>query len=493
MQQPRARTRVPVLVLIAALAGLPGLAPEGGSSEAMKETMTKVENELAARYGEAERPRIQRGIEQAARFWRPEDGDAKAFAEMVRTHVAVDSVARNALFSRMEFALESLDGHMNEITRDFRWQSDLDLGRDLPLRRDPRGLRPVGARQRRLLQEPAGLRGAPQLPADDARSSGSQEGPAWTRRQWAEARLAERFSKRVPADGQPGRSARPAPRPTATSPSTTSGCTTSSTRRDSASSRRSCACSRTGTCATRSRPTTPTRRPAWRKQRHDRAGHGAHRHADDPGGRHRQPATSTGTRSRTTVKRAASQRRPDRRRRRRRREADQRRRARHALRDASEDVSGRAQGGPVLADRADADRPPLRREPRRSPRRACARCSRRCSPRRSCPQVAARHREAPRPPARAVRRLVQRLPRRAASTPRTSSTRSSRKTLPDGRGLPGRHPQPPRQARLHRRSARDYLGRPHRRRSGARLGPRHRAPRGAATRRTCARASRRTG
>ena len=27
-----------------------------------------------------------------------------------------------------------------------------------------------------------------------------QNGPNWTRRQWAEARLAERFSKRIPAD-----------------------------------------------------------------------------------------------------------------------------------------------------------------------------------------------------------------------------------------------------------------------------------------------------
>ncbi len=37
-------------------------------------------------------------------------------------------MVRNAFFSRMEFALESLDGHMNEIARDFRKQSDLDIG-----------------------------------------------------------------------------------------------------------------------------------------------------------------------------------------------------------------------------------------------------------------------------------------------------------------------------------------------------------------------------
>jgi hypothetical protein len=32
----------------------------------------------------------------------------------------------------MEFALESYDGHVNEIVRDFRKQSDLDLGAIYP-------------------------------------------------------------------------------------------------------------------------------------------------------------------------------------------------------------------------------------------------------------------------------------------------------------------------------------------------------------------------
>src|SRR4030095_1589041 len=126
------------LVLAALAAGSAAIATQatqatqGGSPDAMKDTMTKLENELAAKYGEAERPRFQRGIEQAARFWRKEDGDDAAFAGGVRQFMAPDSVVRNALFSRMEFSLESLDGHMNEIARDFRRQADLDLGEIYP-------------------------------------------------------------------------------------------------------------------------------------------------------------------------------------------------------------------------------------------------------------------------------------------------------------------------------------------------------------------------
>ena len=78
-----------LVVLVAALAGWAGAAPQGGASNAMKETMTRVENELAAKYGESERPRIQRGIQQAGEFWRKEDGDELAFAEMVRTESGI--------------------------------------------------------------------------------------------------------------------------------------------------------------------------------------------------------------------------------------------------------------------------------------------------------------------------------------------------------------------------------------------------------------------
>jgi hypothetical protein len=98
--------------------------------------MTALEPELVAKHGESERARIARGLAQVAKFWRQDevgtaskgDGDAAALASFVRANYAGDAVARDALFSRMEFAFESLDGHLHEIGRDFRRQSDLDLG-----------------------------------------------------------------------------------------------------------------------------------------------------------------------------------------------------------------------------------------------------------------------------------------------------------------------------------------------------------------------------
>src|SRR5437764_2042863 len=87
-----------------------------------------VESDLVAKYGEAQRARAHRGIRQVADFWRAEDGDAAAFREFVMTNFAGDQKTQDATFERFQFALESLYGHMSEISRDWKQQSDLDLG-----------------------------------------------------------------------------------------------------------------------------------------------------------------------------------------------------------------------------------------------------------------------------------------------------------------------------------------------------------------------------
>ena len=190
---------MPSLITVA-LAGalMLGLVAEGGPSEAMKQTIAGLENEMAQKWGEAERPRIEQGVRQAARFWRAEDGDEKAFAEVVRTYYAGDSVARNAFFSRMEKCLESLDGHMNEIARDFRWQTDLDLGEVYPFDQVLAGYDPSAHFVDDSFQNKLAFAVLLNFPVTTLKER-LEQGPAWSRRQWAEARLAERFSKRVPA------------------------------------------------------------------------------------------------------------------------------------------------------------------------------------------------------------------------------------------------------------------------------------------------------
>jgi hypothetical protein len=191
------RKRLAGTALLSALvlAGSPA-APSG--REAMKETTTKLEAELVGRYGESERGRIRTGLAQAAGFWRDEDGDAKAFEEVARTYFAGDAATREALFSRLEFAMESYDGHVNEIGRDFRRQSDLDLGTIYPFDEVLAGYDPSA----HFLDDSFQNRLAFAVLLNyriTTLADRLKEGESWSRRQWAEARLADRFSKRVPA------------------------------------------------------------------------------------------------------------------------------------------------------------------------------------------------------------------------------------------------------------------------------------------------------
>jgi hypothetical protein len=191
------RQRLAATALLSALVAAAAAAPPAGR-EAMKETTTKLEAELVGKYGESERGRIRTGLAQAADFWRAEDGDASAFEEVARTYFAGDAATREALFSRMEFAMESYDGHVNEIGRDFRRQSDLDLGTIYPFDEVLAGYDPSA----HFLDDSFQNRLAFAVLLNyriTTLSERLKEGESWSRRQWAEARLGDRFSKRVPA------------------------------------------------------------------------------------------------------------------------------------------------------------------------------------------------------------------------------------------------------------------------------------------------------
>ncbi len=94
----------------------------------MKASVEKLERELVAKHGETARARAHRGLLQVASFWRTEDGDAAVFENFVKTNFAGDQATLDTVFNRFEHNLEQLYGHMGEIGREFRNQSDLDVG-----------------------------------------------------------------------------------------------------------------------------------------------------------------------------------------------------------------------------------------------------------------------------------------------------------------------------------------------------------------------------
>lgn len=163
------------------------------------DTFAKLERELVAQYGEAERVRLLRGMRQVASLWRSDDGDDAAFDQFVRTHFVGTQAALDTMFHRFQYLLEQLDGHMVELTREFRQQSDLDLGPIQPYDEVFAGFDPAAHVLEDMFKNKLAFVVLLNFPMTTLEQR-LTEGAKWSRRQWAEARLAQRFAKRVPAE-----------------------------------------------------------------------------------------------------------------------------------------------------------------------------------------------------------------------------------------------------------------------------------------------------
>jgi len=165
----------------------------------MQGSMNKLETELIAKHGGGERVRIQRGLQQVASFWRADDGDQDVFEDFVRTNFAGDAATLDTMFERFQQNLEQLDGHMHEISRVFSNQSDLDTGVVMSFDNTFSGYDVSAHVNDDFFENKLAfvvLLNFPLTTLDQR----LKDGEKWSRREWAEARLAQRFSKRIPAD-----------------------------------------------------------------------------------------------------------------------------------------------------------------------------------------------------------------------------------------------------------------------------------------------------
>ena len=183
---------------IAAESDMPSLTDDNQTLPWMNGAREKLTTELVAKYGAAQRPRIDRGLNQVAEFWRAGDGDATVFEDFVLTNFAGDQLTLNTMFERYQTLLEQLNGHMHEINREFRQQADLDNGPVLPFDELFAGYDPSAHVVDDFFNNKLAFVVLLNFPLTTLQERLS-EGPGWTRQQWAEVRLAQIFSKRVPA------------------------------------------------------------------------------------------------------------------------------------------------------------------------------------------------------------------------------------------------------------------------------------------------------
>ena len=177
---------------------VPAPEPSGpaapGASPAVAVDLGALEAELVGKHGEAQRPRIKRGLAQVAAHWRAEDGDLGAFA---REQFLADPAAIDATFARLEGLLEQLEGHLHEMGRALRFPTDTDTGPLFPL--DPllAGYEPAAHLYEDLFKARIAFVALLNFPLSDLATKNA-EGERWSRRRWAEDRLTSRFALRIP-------------------------------------------------------------------------------------------------------------------------------------------------------------------------------------------------------------------------------------------------------------------------------------------------------
>jgi hypothetical protein len=175
------------------------IAAETESLDWVSSSVAKLQDELIVKYGKSQRARLDRGLKQVLEYWRPSDGDAAVFENFVRAHFAGEQAAVDAMFHRFQELLEQLRGHMHEIYRTFRQQADMDIGPVLPFDEIFAGYDPSAHVPDDFFENKLAFIVLLNFPLTTLEQR-LKEGPRWTRRQWAEDRLAQTFSKRIPAE-----------------------------------------------------------------------------------------------------------------------------------------------------------------------------------------------------------------------------------------------------------------------------------------------------
>jgi hypothetical protein len=150
---------------------------------------------LISLHGPEQEARIRRGVDQVARRWWAEDGDAEAFTAFCESHFQTDP---NATYRRLEAVLEQVDGHLHEVRRELTAPIDTDTG---PLTAVDQLLAEVDLAahvDEDLYHSRVAFLALLNFPVHTLEER-LAEGQGWDRETWARSRLMDRFAARVPA------------------------------------------------------------------------------------------------------------------------------------------------------------------------------------------------------------------------------------------------------------------------------------------------------
>lgn len=162
-------------------------------------TVQKTIKTLIEKYGENERPRVEKSINQMANFWTEEDGSKKDFFEFCLNNFVPAGDTLDTIFTRISNYFEVIGGHFNKITLELNRQLHLDLGEIYPIDLMFAGYDPSANLTNDFFKNKIAFYVILNFPNYSLKEK-NELGLKWSRKQWAYARMGDIFTSRVPSE-----------------------------------------------------------------------------------------------------------------------------------------------------------------------------------------------------------------------------------------------------------------------------------------------------
>lgn len=162
-------------------------------------TLEKVKTELLQKFGDSEKFRVERGVDQVAALWRAADGNGTEFAIFCRANFTAAGAPLDALFIKLEFYSEAIGGNFNEMSLDKDQPVDLDWGEITPLDIAMNQFDLSAHVSEDMFANKIAFISLLNFPVYSLAEK-TAVGAGWNRKQWAFARAAGSNSTRIPAD-----------------------------------------------------------------------------------------------------------------------------------------------------------------------------------------------------------------------------------------------------------------------------------------------------
>jgi len=146
----------------------------------------------------AQSERITLGVNQAARVWTKDDGSAAEFSDFCSANF-LTGASLDTLFDKIEEQFEHIDGHFTALYAQTHRAMDVNTGPLHPADRIFASYSPAAHLQEDMFATKLAFSVLLNFPVKTLKQC-SEEGPLWSRRQWAQARLTKLFAYRVPAE-----------------------------------------------------------------------------------------------------------------------------------------------------------------------------------------------------------------------------------------------------------------------------------------------------